>query len=320
MRWLVVLLVVSLASPAWAEDPWKVGVTDEQKASAKTLLDAGNALFFEKRYPEALKKYEEAYAVWNHPAIRFNIVRCLIQLERPDEAFDNLEAALVYGAAPLEENVYREALSYQKLLANQIGTIEVSCTQPQVRLSLDGQPLHVACPGRVTRRVKPGPHQVTGVKDGFVARSVDVKVVGGTMELVPIELASVARASREVRRWAVWKPWLAFGSGLVVLGAGTGLQLIASSDLDTYDRQITFNCARVACDPVASPQIAKLVEDRDRALLENRIAIGMIAVGATATVAGIVLLYVNRSVTVVEPAVSVAVDRNGAGVLFGVRL
>jgi len=59
-------------------------------------------------------------------------VRCLIQLDRAVEAAENLELALKYGAAPLEENVYAEAIAYQKLLANQVGEVAVKCEQPGV--------------------------------------------------------------------------------------------------------------------------------------------------------------------------------------------
>jgi hypothetical protein len=63
-------------------------VSDVQMKSAETLLSEGNALFVDKRYADALAKYGEAIASWDHPAIRFNIVRCLIQLGRNFEAFD----------------------------------------------------------------------------------------------------------------------------------------------------------------------------------------------------------------------------------------
>ena len=68
------------------------------------------------KHREALAKYEDAVAVWDHPAIRFNMVRALIALDRPLEAYENLEKALAYGKDPLEDQVYSEAQNYQRLL------------------------------------------------------------------------------------------------------------------------------------------------------------------------------------------------------------
>src|SRR5512144_2903101 len=128
-RALAVMAAFAVApGRAHAESPWSVGVTEEQKAKSKELLDAGNALLLDKKYVEALDKYTAAVQVWDHPAIRFNMVRCLVQLGRNLEAYEDLEKALKYGQAPLEETVYAEALAYQKLLSTQIGDIKVTCT------------------------------------------------------------------------------------------------------------------------------------------------------------------------------------------------
>src|SRR4051812_44281380 len=160
------------ASAARAEEPWSVGVSDTAKATAQKLLEEGNALFLDKKYAPALEKYKQAVASWDHPSIRFNMVRCFIQLDKPVDASDNLERALKYGSAPLQEAVYTEALSYQKLLANQIADLEVSCSQPSVDLTVDGQ--HVAtCPSTRTQRVEPGQHQVVATKQGFLTRTID---------------------------------------------------------------------------------------------------------------------------------------------------
>lgn len=139
------------------------GVSEEQKAAAKTLLDAGNARFVDHDYLAALDQFKEALTHWDHPAIRFNMVRCLIQLGRMLEASENLELALKYGAAPLEDAVYTEALAYQKLLANQVGTLDVECTQPRVALSLDGAPLVESTPARSCTAGRPGCHGSSSV-------------------------------------------------------------------------------------------------------------------------------------------------------------
>jgi hypothetical protein len=60
------------------DTPWSRGVTDAAKAQAQALLEEGNALIVQNLFREALAKYEAALAAWDHPAIRFNMVRALI--------------------------------------------------------------------------------------------------------------------------------------------------------------------------------------------------------------------------------------------------
>jgi Tfp pilus assembly protein PilF len=98
--WRTLALAIALTlAPAVvrADAPWSQGVSEEQKAKAKVLLDQGNALLIDKKYVEALDKYTEAVAQWDHPAIRFNMVRCQIQLGKNLEAYENLEKSLKYG-------------------------------------------------------------------------------------------------------------------------------------------------------------------------------------------------------------------------------
>src|SRR5688500_8599282 len=112
----VLACVLALALPSLARAyhaPWADGVSEQQKAAAKKLLDEGNALLLDKKYVEALDKYSVAVTHWDHPAIRFNMVRCLIHLQRNVEAFDSLKLALKYGKDPLEETVYNEAIAYE---------------------------------------------------------------------------------------------------------------------------------------------------------------------------------------------------------------
>src|SRR5580698_621854 len=218
MRWAAVWIAIAISVPAHADDvqPWAAGVTAAQKDAAHKLLDAGNALFLQRDYAGALDQYRQAAAQWDHPAIRFNIVRCLIQLDRSVEAAENLKLALAYGAAPLEDAVYSEALAYQKLLAKQVADVDVSCSQPGATVTLDGQPL-TSCPGTQLRRVSPGRHQLVASNDGFLTKTTDVVIAGGETQHVALELVPLSAATIG-HRWAEWKPWVVLGSGVVVLG------------------------------------------------------------------------------------------------------
>ncbi|MDB4957153.1 MAG: hypothetical protein JWO36_4722, partial [Myxococcales bacterium] len=220
----------------------------------------------------------------------------LIQLDRSLDAFDNLQLALKYGAAPLEAAVYNEALAYQKLLANQIGDITVRCDQAGVKLSLDGQPL-ADCPGVEQRRVTPGRHQIVGVKQGFLTKTSEVFVVGGKHQEVAVSLAPVGQSAVIVRRWPSWIPWVVFGAGLTMTGVGGLIELQASQDLAAYDRELASGCPNVGCD-ANHPVPASIAHLKTRGERENAIAGVAVAAGASAAITGAVLLYLNRGRTI----------------------
>ena len=286
MRLVGLVAALALASHAYADsEPWKKGVTPEQMQKAQAMLEEGNALLLERDYARALARYGDAVAVWDHPAIRFNMVRCLIQLDRIVEASENLERALKYGAAPLEDTVYNEALAYQKLLANQVGTLVVDCTQPGVEVTLDGKSL-LTCPGNETRRLTPGPHQVVGKKHGMLTRTAEIVVLGGKQEKLTLSLEPLTARGKLTHRWSTWVPWTVLGGGVVALGSGILVQRLATSDRDDYYATLE------QCEEPCPEGFAQ--DRKDRAILENRIAIGVIGIGAAAIITGGVLLYLNR--------------------------
>jgi hypothetical protein len=308
---LAIAMLVASRPAAADPEPWAAGVTDAQKKSAQKFLEEGNALFLDKRFADALERYKAAVAQWDHPAIRFNIVRCLIQLDKPVEASDNLALALAYGAAPLDDAVYTEAQSYQKLLANQIGTVVVTCSQPGVSVSLDGQSL-VACPGTEHRRVAPGQHQIVGTKRGFMTTTTDAFVVGGKAASVEVSLVPVSAGGKVVHRWSGWVPWAVFGGGLAVAGVGGLLELQARDQMDSFDRQVAANCQVASCATV-DPDAAGLDTRRGAERLD-KIAIGVMSIGAAVAITGGVMLYMNRGRTIYEHRVEVE-PRAGGGVV-----
>jgi hypothetical protein len=287
-RALILIATLGLASSVHAEpnpQPWKQGVTAAQMKDAQRLLDEGNALALEHEFTAALAKYQQAVAIWDHPAIRFNIVRCLIQLDRLVEASHDLELALRYGAAPLEDTVYNEALAYQKLLATQIATIEVSCPQAGVEITLDGQAL-ATCPATKAPVVAPGRHQLVAKRTGFLTRTFDVVVLGGKTETVAVSLTE--NTGQVTHRWATWFPWTVFIGGFAVAGVGALFTFNAAGARDAYYAQLQRDCSAAPCPSGYAQNL------RDRAVLEDRIGVASLAVGAAAVVTGAVLLYMNR--------------------------
>ncbi len=314
--------------------PWATGVTDGDKTVAKAKLEEGNTLYLATDYKAALAKYEEALKSWNHPAIRFNAVRCLVQLDRAVEASDYLNEALKFGKDPFTDEVYQEVLGYQKLLANQIGEVEIGCTQEGAKLTFDGKPFIDKCPGKEKRRVAPGRHAVVASKEGFLTKEMPVIVVGGQApESVNVELVPLDKAAKVVHRWPTWIPWVVFGGGLAVTGIGVLLEVDAQNQMNQYDQDVAGSCAVSGCnlnardgDGVSTPAEVVLANrlntDRERAESRDRLAIGIIAVGAVGAAVGGVLLFMNRGQTVYEdpakagePVVNVTPTRDGGGIV-----
>jgi len=294
---LVAGMMFASAGVAQADQEWAQGVSDTQKAAAQKKLEEGNGLFIKQNYSEALKAYQAAVAEWDHPAIRFNIVRCYIQLDKPVEASDNLQKALKYGAAPLEEAVYTEALSYQKLLANQIAEIEINCTQDGAKVTLDGETLIAKCPGTEKRRVLAGQHGVITTKEGFLPQNVEVVLVGGKTEKVETKLVPLTKAAKVVHRWPTWIPWVVFGGGAVVAGFGGFFKAQGFSQMSDFDKAVSSRCQTNGCDLATETDLKRM---HDRAKTYDNVGTVVLSIGAVGVVAGGVMLVMNRGKTVYE--------------------
>jgi tetratricopeptide (TPR) repeat protein len=293
-------------------------VNDDQKSAAKTKLEEGNALYLATDYKGALAKYKEALASWNHPAIRFNLVRCLVQLNEMVEADQNLQQALEHDKAPFTDEVWQEVLGFQKLLGNMVGTIEVGCKQDGAKLTFDGEPFIEKCPGNSTKRVKIGQHSVVATKEGFLTKEMPIVVVGGPTQQVDVTLTPLDKAAKVVHRFPTWIPWVVFGGGLAVTGVGVLLKVDAGNQMNAYDQDVAGSCAVNGCDltPVrtdypegmagdtsfaAAETLANRLNDkRESAESRDKLAIGVIAVGAAGAAVGGVLLFLNRGRTVYE--------------------
>ena len=278
------------------EKPWAKSVTAEEKATAQEFLAQGNALFVESRHREALEVYRKALDSWDHPAIRFNIARALINLDRPLEAYENIRLAVRHGRAPLP-GLYDEAKNYERLLRGQIGSITIRCEQSGVRVTVDGQQ-HFDCPVETTIELLPGPHKVLAEKSGFLTFSRDLSLLPAAREPVEITLVTLEDASVTRRRWASWKPWAVVGSGVAVTGLGVALELLARSTRDGYGEDLARLCPDTPCVESELPDSVRGAYDR--AQVEHAIGVSGIAIGSAAVLSGLALVYLNRPRTFLQ--------------------
>jgi tetratricopeptide (TPR) repeat protein len=294
----------ALAQPSSQGDrPWAAGVSDAEQAAALELYVAGNREFTESRFAQALARYREAIRHWDHPAIRYNLAVCLINLDQPLEARDHLERSLRYGDAALGADAYQQAVTYRKLLDGQLARVRVTCREPGAEVTLDGVALFTA-PGAQERFAMPGRHQVIAIKPGFLTASATLVLVAGqrtSHELQPIRVA--ATRTRMARRWAVWKPWAVLLGGGAVLGAGALSYAAAAHNLDRYDRGIELRCP-TGCDAATRAGFTDLSRAKDRAHTEEVAAFSLFAVSGAAVIAGVIGVVLNQPRVQIEPVVS----------------
>jgi hypothetical protein len=316
---LVLVLVLRSVSGAEPDKPWANGVSAEEQSAALAIYREGNAEFEESRYAQALALYRSALTHWDHPGIRFNMAVCLINLDQPLEAHQHLEAALRFGDAPLGSEAYAQGLTYRKLLDGQLASVTVSCETPDAEVTLDGAPL-LRCPGKASKLLIPGSHQVVATKRGFETETTSLVLLPGKEHVHAVELAPVrVTTTTLVRRWDAKLPWIVGGSGLGLAVLGGIALLVADSEYTKYDEQLAEHCPS-GCGPgpgMLDPRWASVpdgvAKHERRGNVANIVGVTLLVVGGAATAAGVVGVYLNQPrVEPTGPTIVPAADRHGA--------
>lgn len=293
-RLVLVALVVAIASAAGvaraeSPKPWAVGVSAADQKAALALYQQGNGYFAQDDYAHALDQYEQALGRWKHPAIYYNAAVCAINLDRPVEAYQDLEEALKYGAAPIGDEHYKQGKTYQILLADKVADIEVHVAVPGTSVHFDGAPLEVGKP--LTVRV--GPHHIVATRDGYQPTEEQRTVAPGKVNVIEIVLQPLPAPHRLVRRWPKRMPWEVVAGGAVIALVGVPMWAWSSNRFAAYDRTIT-SCAgggTYCVDPVALHTAA---DERHRGGIDRDIGAAAFVAGGAVIAAGLGLALLNQ--------------------------
>lgn len=281
--------------------PWAVGVSESEQATALELYVVGNREFMESRFAQALAIYKEAIRHWDHPAIRFNMAVCLINLDQPLEAKDSLERSLAHRERPLGgDDRYQQGLTYRKLLDAQLARVKVLCPEPGVQVTLDGKFL-LTGPGAVEETILPGEHQLVTMKLGFLTETTPLILIAGkqtTYEIRPLERKTAARM---VRRWDVWKPWAVLVGGGALIGLGAASYIAAMKNYASYDSGILAACPQgcVAEPPTGRPD---LVNAKESGRAEQVLAFSLASAGTAVVIGGVMGVIMNQPHLQLEPS------------------
>ena len=286
--------------------PWADGVSQANQQQALRIFREGNGLLKQAVFAQAADKYREALTYWDHPAIHYNLVLALLNLDRPTEVLEHLNKAMAYGAAPLDSEKFEQALQYKMLTERQLSRLVVRCDLEGAVVSMDGQELFVA-PGKYEGYVRPGPHSIVAKKEGFMNSEISPSLVAGTLSEFDMVLIAAGDMTQYRRLWPNWRPWTVFGAGLAIAAVGVGLHLKGRSDVSSFDDDIDDLKTTDVVGETDNAMLGFKYEDgaekylfnehirkRDSGLRNQKIAMVMYGVGGAAIVTGAVLLYFNR--------------------------
>ncbi|MDC0713222.1 PEGA domain-containing protein [Stigmatella sp. ncwal1] len=289
----LVFLLLAWASPVSAqqlstgtERPWAKGVSQEKQKTALELFRAGNALLKESIFVQAAEKYRQALALWDHPAIHYNMALALLNLDQPVEVHEHLEAAVRYGAAPLDSEKFENARAYKTLVEKQLSRVIITCDSPGASVTLDGRVLFVA-PGRYEGLVRPGQHTLLATQEGHPTTDMSRTLLPGETTTLTLKLYTTEELTRYRRHWSAWKPWALMGAGVAVALGGGALHMQSRSSYRDFDTQVS------SCGGCVPPQTVTDLRIRGDNL--QRVALGTYALGGAAVITGAVLVYINRS-------------------------
>jgi tetratricopeptide (TPR) repeat protein len=307
------------AKPA-EERPWAKGVSQENQKSALELFRAGNTLLKESIFVQAAEKYRQALALWDHPAIHYNMALALLNLDQPIEVHQHLEKAMRFGAAPLDSDKFENARAYKTLIEKQLSKVELTCEAPGATVTMDGKVLFVA-PGRYEGLVRPGRHTIVATKEGHPPTDVSRALLPGEEVKLALKLYTTDELTRYSRLWSAWKPWAVVAGGAAIAAGGAVLHLQARGSYQEFDDRIA------ACGGCVPPP--DVTDKRTKGDSMQNLAFGTYALGGAALATGFVLVYINRSKpyqispndAAAEPAVTVVplVGRGEGGALATFR-
>jgi len=195
--------------------------SDPRLIAARGHFDAGRVYFEQGDFKRALREFLEAARDVDLPALDFNIARAHDRLGDAVRAVERYQRYLT--RAPDQED-RAQIVARIRELQELIGTLVIVSRVPGAVLVLDEEAAQAGVPIRVTA----GAHKLVASREGWLSRTVEVRVAGGQEARVEIDPAPVPQAVAppprivEVRSERPSRWWIGVVVGAVVLAAAAG--------------------------------------------------------------------------------------------------
>ena len=170
-------------------------VAQSPKEQAQALLSQGNVHHAWGRYPEALKLYLKARALYPSYKIDLNIGGTLDAMKRHSEAAVYLESALKLAGDEVPPAALKVASQRLEVLRRSLSSVTVICLERGAGVEVDGETFG-QIPLRTRVYLAPGNHLFVVRKPGFAANSHELNLIRGEHRRLVVVLAQQQAAAK----------------------------------------------------------------------------------------------------------------------------
>src|SRR5439155_21017212 len=139
-------------------------------------------------------------------------------------------------------------------------------------------------------------------------------LVPGREVVHAVALSPIVDHTRLVRRWKPSTPWIVVGVGAGALAIGGVLEVLAHSEIQTYDDLFAAQCP-AGCGPTMPPGMQSVDSRTQRhqtiGKIENVAGVSLLVIGGAAALGGLIGVYLNAPHSMIE---HVTPTGNGAAV------
>ncbi len=203
---LALLVALSLATAP--DTTAGKGVSGEVAPEVKAVFADAKRLFAQKRYAEAIVKFQEAYANAAHPVILYNIGKCHERLGDAAMALRSFREYARLAPKAVNDPALKGDIANAERRLKEHGEqqLVVFADPATAKISVDGKPLS---PSPAYVELKPGTHLITVTADGYQEEArpfvmvlprvaeltVNLKPAAAPTPDVPLELGATAGAT-----------------------------------------------------------------------------------------------------------------------------
>jgi hypothetical protein len=181
MRAASLLLAALLAAPVALAAP-----KDEELARARALDQQGVRAYKDGRYNDAIRYFSEAFKLGGPPSELWNIAKCHMRLDQPDQASDAYDRYLMQPGLSQQDKA--EARSELEELKQRRSILTIASAPSRATVYLDGKHTEAAGTTPFSIQLAPGTHKVEVEQRGYKPYGEEVEAKYGRAIIVDAQL------------------------------------------------------------------------------------------------------------------------------------